>query len=198
MDWTVMPDEARAEALARRLTQLTVLEADDARLLVKATLEAAVDRAFELSGGAATVASSRTAIEAEQLYFICRRLGRQLGQREVEVLFRTTSGRANSIINTMQATYDEALQTQYDERIARDKVCTKTGTEEELTYTIDFSDLNTFRLAVNAITRKGYRSSIVDEIPSKRRIIASRNVKVGDDQCDLLDVLGWGKCGGDG
>jgi hypothetical protein len=198
MDWTVAPDEGRSEALANRLAQLTELEYEGARLLVKATLEASVDRTFELSGGTAPVASSRTAIEAEQLYFICRRLGRQLGQREVEVLFRTTSGRANSIVSTMQATYDEALQTQYDQRIAQDKLCAETGTEEHLTYTLDFSDLTTFRLALNAISRKGFRSSVVSETQSTRRIVISRSVTVGDGQRNLLDVLGWGTCGGGG
>lgn len=185
-------DTARTDRIRDRLQNLAGRSAEAADRLTRALLQAAVDQALELAAGTGAVPSSVTALEAERAYLVCLHADRMLSQREVEVLFRTTPGRARSILTTMGATYAEALAQKFEARIAEDVTVKRSGTDKAgLTYTLTFSEPAVFQLAVAAIRNRGLSDAIDEEAAQRRQVVLRRTVERDGKPVDVLERLGW-------
>lgn len=162
------------------------LEEGTAASLVDAAVAGAVDHAFELINGSSAVPTAMNTARADMLRFICDRAGRLVSQREVEILFRVTGTTARSTINTMMATYEEALRDEFVARMRADAKVLKTGNEDDgLTWTIRFSESSTFDTAWSEIQRVGLATE-TESNSSRRAIVVPR--KIGD--TDVLETLG--------
>jgi hypothetical protein len=173
-----------------RLTTLGGLSHDRAAALVDAMVDAAVDHAFELINGSGPVPTSMTTSKADQLRWICERLGRLVTQREVEILFRITPTSARTILNTMLATYEEGLHEQFLARMRDDATVLPSGTEDAgLTWTLRFTEASTYEAAMSELERLDlHRQS--DAQASHHRIIVPRVAAAGGQKVDVLAALG--------
>jgi hypothetical protein len=179
---------AHAHAVDRLMT-LGGLSHARATALVDAMVDAAVDHAFELINGSGPVPTSMTTSKADQLRWICDRLGRLVTQREVEILFRITPTAARTILNTMLATYEEGLHEQFLARMRDDATVLPSGTEDAgLTWTLRFTEASTYEAAMSELERLDlHRQS--DAQASHHRIIVPR-VAAGGRKVDVLAALG--------
>jgi hypothetical protein len=180
---------AHAHAVDRLMT-LGGLSHDRAAALVDAMVDAAVDHAFELINGSGPVPTSMTTSKADQLRWICERLGRLVTQREVEILFRITPTSARTILNTMLATYEEGLHEQFLARMRDDATVLPSGTEDAgLTWTLRFTEASTYEAAMSELERLDlHRQS--DAQASHHRIIVPRVAAAGGRKVDVLAALG--------
>jgi hypothetical protein len=182
---------ARAHAVDRLMT-LGGLSKTVAMALVDAAVGGAVDHAFELINGTGPVPTSMTTAKADQLRWICDRLGRLVSQREVELVFRITPGSARTILNTMLATYEEALREQFLDRMRSDATVLPTGTDEAgLTWTLRFSEVTTYDAAWTELARLGLLGQAEGNV-SQRRITVPRQASIPGDgkRADVLEALG--------
>lgn len=178
---------ARAVAHVKALAGLTEQRA---RALVDAALGGAVDHAFELINGSGPVPTSMTAAKADQLRWICTRLGRLVTQREAEIVFRITPASARTIFNTMLATYEEALHGQFVARMRDDATVLPSGSDEAgLTWTLRFSERSTFDAAWSELSRLGLLGRS-EASPANRKITVPRRVTVDGQDRGVLDALG--------
>lgn len=188
IDAVDVDDEQRKKAV-QRLMAHGGLDEDEAERLVDAAVAGAVDHAFELINGASAVPTAMTTARADQLRFICDRAGRLVSEREVEILFRITGRTAKSTINTMMATYEEALRDEFLARMRSDAKVLKSGsTEDGLTWTIRFSESSTFDSAWTEVQRLGLASE-AESNSSQRKITLPRAVG----EVDVLDALAISK-----
>jgi hypothetical protein len=173
-----------------RLRTLGGLSQDRAAALVDAMVDGAVDHAFELINGSGPVPTSMTTSKADQLRWICERLGRLVTQREVEILFRITPTSARTILNTMLATYEEGLHEQFLARMRDDATVLPSGTEDAgLTWTLRFTESSTYEAALSELARLDlHRQS--DAQASHHRITVPRVATAGGRTVDLLAALG--------
>jgi hypothetical protein len=180
---------ARAHAVDRLMT-LGGLSPDRAAALVDAMVDGAVDHAFELINGSGPVPTSMTTSKADQLRWICERLGRLVTQREVEILFRITPTSARTILNTMLATYEEGLHEQFLARMRDDATVLPSGTEDAgLTWTLRFTEASTYEAALSELARLDLlRQS--DAQASHHRITVPRVATAGGRKVDVLAALG--------
>jgi hypothetical protein len=180
---------AHAHAVDRLMT-LGGFSHDRAAALVDAMVDGAVDHAFELINGSGPVPTSMTTSKADQLRWICERLGRLVTQREVEIVFRITPTAARTILNTMLATYEEGLHEQFLARMRDDATVLPSGTEDAgLTWTLRFTEASTYEAAMSELARLDlHRQS--DAQASHHRIIVPRVAAVGGRKVDVLAALG--------
>lgn len=179
----------RAHAVDR-LETLGGLSPEQASALVDAVVDGAVDHAFELVNGSGPVPTSMTTAKADELRWICQRLGRLLSQREVEIVFRITATSARTVLNTMLATYEERLHEQFLERMRDDATVLPSGTDEAgLTWTLRFTEASTFDTARSELSRLGFLGQS-DAHPAQRRITVPRRVTTGGTAGDVLPALG--------
>jgi hypothetical protein len=173
-----------------RLRTLGGLSHDRATALVDAMLDGAVDHAFELINGSGPVPTSMTTSKADQLRWICERLGRLVTQREVEILFRITPTSARTILNTMLATYEEGLHEQFLARMRDDATVVASGTEDAgLTWTLRFTEASTYETALSELARVDLlRQS--EAQASHHRIIVPRAAAFVGGKVDVLAALG--------
>jgi hypothetical protein len=182
---------ARAYAVDRLMT-LGGLSKDAATALVDAAVGGAVDHAFELINGTGPVPTSMTTAKADQLRWICDRLGRLVSQREVELVFRITPTSARTILNTMLATYEEGLREQFLARMRADATVLPTGNDEEgLTWTLRFSEASTYDAAWSELARLGLLGEAEGHV-SPRKITVPRRAALGGSRNpeDVLAALG--------
>jgi hypothetical protein len=181
--------EAHAHAVDR-LRTLGGLSEGEATALVGAVLDGAIDHAFELINGSGPVPTSMSTAKADQLRWICERLGRLVTQREVEIVFRITPASARTILNTMLATYEEGLHEHFLARMRDDASVLPSGSEEAgLTWTLRFTEASTFEAARSELARLGLlRQS--DAQASQHRITVPRLATVGGKKTDVLAALG--------
>jgi hypothetical protein len=179
----------RAHAVDR-LGTLGGLSPEQASALVDAVVAGAVDHAFELINGSGPVPTSMTTAKADELRWICQRLGRLVSQREVELVFRITPTSARTVLNTMLATYEEGLHDQFLQRMREDATVLASGTDEAgLTWTLRFTEATTFDTARSELARLGVLGQS-DAHPSQRRIIIPRRAAAGGRTGDVLTALG--------
>ncbi len=179
----------RAHAVDR-LETLGGLSPEQASALVDAVVDGAVDHAFELVNGSGPVPTSMTTAKADELRWICQRLGRLLSQREVEIVFRITATSARTVLNTMLATYEEGLHEQFLERMRDDATVLPSGTDEAgLTWTLRFTEASTFDTARSELSRLGLLGQS-DAHPAQRRITVPRRATTGGTAGDVLPALG--------
>ncbi|HEY6415454.1 MAG TPA: hypothetical protein VIX41_04425 [Acidimicrobiales bacterium] len=173
-----------------RLRTLGGLSHDRATALVDAMVDGAVDHAFELVNGSGPVPTSMTTSKADQLRWICERLGRLVTQREVEILFRITPTSARTILNTMLATYEEGLHEQFLARMRDDATVVPSGTEDAgLTWTLRFTEASTYEAAMSELARLDlHRQS--EAQASQHRITVPRVAATGGRKVDVLAALG--------
>jgi hypothetical protein len=182
---------AHAHAVDRLVT-LGGLSKTDASDLVDATLAGAVDHAFELINGSGPVPTSMTTAKADQLRWICDRLGRLVSQREVELVFRITPATARTILNTMLATYEEGLREQFLDRMRADATVLPTGSDEDgLTWTLRFSEVSTYDAAWTELARLGLLGEAEGNV-AQRKVTVPRAARIGGRgrPADVLDALG--------
>jgi hypothetical protein len=182
---------ARAHAVDRLMT-LGGLSKTAAMALVDAAVGGAVDHAFELINGSGPVPTSMTTAKADQLRWICDRLGRLVAQREVELVFRITPSSARTILNTMLATYEEGLRQQFLDRMRSDATVLATGSDEAgLTWTLRFSEVTTYDAAWTELARLGLLGQAEGNV-SQRRITVPRRASIRGDgkNTDVLAALG--------
>jgi hypothetical protein len=180
---------AHAHAVDRLVT-LGGLPHDRATALVDAMVDGAVDHAFELINGSGPVPTSMTTSKADQLRWICERLGRLVTQREVEILFRITPTSARTILNTMLATYEEGLHEQFLARMRDDATVVPSGTEDAgLTWTLRFTEASTYETALSGLARLDLlRQS--EAQASHHRITVPRVAAADGGKMDVLAALG--------
>jgi hypothetical protein len=179
----------RAHAVDR-LGTLGGLSPEQASALVDAVVAGAVDHAFELINGSGPVPTSMTTAKADELRWICQRLGRLVSQREVELVFRITPTSARTVLNTMLATYEEGLHDQFLQRMREDATVLASGTDEAgLTWTLRFTEATTFDTARSELARLGVLGQS-DAHPSQRRITIPRRAAPGGRTGDVLTALG--------
>ena len=180
---------AHAHAVDRLVT-LGGLPHDRATALVDAMVDGAVDHAFELINGSGPVPTSMTTSKADQLRWICERLGRLVTQREVEILFRITPTSARTILNTMLATYEEGLHEQFLARMRDDATVVASGTEDAgLTWTLRFTEASTYETALSGLARLDLlRQS--EAQASHHRITVPRVATADGGKIDVLAALG--------
>jgi hypothetical protein len=173
-----------------RLRILGGLSHDRATALVDAMVDGAVDHAFELINGSGPVPTSMSTSKADQLRWICERLGRLVTQREVEILFRITPTSARTILNTMLATYEEGLHEQFLARMRDDATVLPSGTEDAgLTWTLRFTEASTYETALSELARLDLvRQS--EAQASHHRVTVPRVAAAGGGKVDVLAVLG--------
>jgi hypothetical protein len=166
------------------------LSHDRATALVDAMVDGAVDHAFELINGSGPVPTSMSTSKADQLRWICERLGRLVTQREVEILFRITPTSARTILNTMLATYEEGLHEQFLARMRDDATVVPSGTEDAgLTWTLRFTEASTYETAMSELARADLlRQS--EAQASHHRVVVPRMAAVGGRKVDVLAALG--------
>jgi hypothetical protein len=183
-------DEKQQQRARDRLTTLGGLSAESADALVDAVVAGAVDHAFELINGSGPVPTSMTTAKADQLRWICERLGRLVSQREVEITFRITPASARSILNTMLATYEEGLREQFLDRMRADATVIASGTADtELTWTLRFTESATFDAAWSELSRLGLLS-VAEASTSQRRVTVPRVATLDGKEISLLPALG--------
>lgn len=173
-----------------RLETLGGLSQEQAIALVDAVVAGAVDHAFELINGAGPVPTSMTTAKADQLRWVCERLGRLVSQREVELVFRITPTSARTVLNTMLATYEEGLHEQFLARMRDDATVLPSGTEDAgLTWTLRFTEASTYEAALSELARLDLlRQSDVQA--SHHRITVPRVATAGGRKVDVLAALG--------
>jgi hypothetical protein len=175
----VQVDPAAQAHAVDRLVTLGGLSTSDATDLVDATLAGAVDHAFELINGSGPVPTSMTTAKADQLRWICDRLGRLVSQREVELVFRITPATARTILNTMLATYEEGLREQFLDRMRADATVLPTGSDEDgLTWTLRFSEASTYEAAWTELARLGLLGE-AEANASQRKVTVPRSARIG-------------------
>ena len=173
-----------------RLETLGGLSHEQATALVDAVLAGAVDHAFELINGSGPVPTSMSTAKADQLRWICERLGRLVSQREVELVFRITPASARTILNTMLATYEEGLREQFVERMRTDATVLPSGSDEGgLTWTLRFTEASTFDAAWSELARLGLLGQS-EAHPAHRKITFPRRATLGGKAGDVLAALG--------
>jgi hypothetical protein len=183
-------DPQKREKAVERLATLGGLPAEGAGVVVDAILAGAVDHAFGLINGSGPVPTSMTTSKADQLQWICERLGRLVSQREVEIIFRITAASAKSILNTMVATYEEGLREQFLDRMRSDVTVLPTGTADAgLTWTLRFTESSTFDAAWSELSRLGLLSSSEGNT-SQRKVIVPRVATINEADTDVLEALG--------
>jgi hypothetical protein len=181
--------EQRSKAI-ERLRALGGLPAAAAEQLVDAALAGAVDHAFELIIGSGPVPTSMTTSKADQLRFVCDRVGRLLSQREVEILFRVTSTAARTILTNMLATYEEALREKFLERMRIDATVVASGTEEKgLTWTIRFTEPGTLDTAWSETLRLGLAGE-AEINTSRKTLVIPRRIERDGKKRDALALFG--------
>jgi hypothetical protein len=188
----VQVDPAAHAHAVDRLVMLGGLSKSEATGLVDATLAGAVDHAFELISGDGPVPTSMTTSKADQLRWICDRLGRLVSQREVELVFRITPATARTILNTMLATYEEGLREQFLDRMRTDATVLATGSDEEgLTWTLRFSEASTYEAAWTELARLGLLGEAEGNV-GQRKVTVPRSARIGGraKPADVLDALG--------
>jgi hypothetical protein len=173
-----------------RLRTLGGLSHDRATALVDAMVDGAIDHAFELINGSGPVPTSMSTSKADQLRWICERLGRLVTQREVEILFRITPTSARTILNTMLATYEEGLHEQFLARMRDDVTVVPSGTEDAgLTWTLRFTEASTYETALSELARLDLlRQS--EAQASHHRVTVPRLAAAGGGKVDVLAALG--------
>jgi len=185
-----MPTNPDRDKAIKRLGLLIGTAETEAGSLVDAAIAGATDHALELIVGSGPVPTSLTATRADQLRFVCKRAGRLLTQREVEILFRVTSAAARSILTTMLATYEESLRDQFLVRMRTDATVTASGSDDAgLEWTLRFTESNTHAAAVTEAKRNGLGKSLVEE-PTRRTLTVPRVISVDGKTVDVLKALG--------
>ena len=174
-----------------RLETLGGLSQEQATALVDAVLAGAVDHAFELINGSGPVPTSMSTTKADQLRWVCERLGRLVSQREVELVFRITPASARTILNTMLATYEEGLREQFLERMRTDATVLPSGSDEGgLTWTLRFTEATTFDAAWSELARLGLLGQS-EAHPAQRKVTIPRRATLGGRAGgDVLAALG--------
>jgi hypothetical protein len=181
-------DEDQLAKAVDRLSKLGNCSPDAARQLVEAAIGGAVDHAFELINGSGAVPTAMTTSKADQLRFVCERAGRSLSQREVEILFRVTSTAARTILTTMVATYEEALEAKFMDRMRGDATIERGGNDDTgLKWVIRFSESATLETARNRLGQLGPGSH--GEVNSARNTLTVPRELIIDGRS--VDVLGW-------
>jgi hypothetical protein len=189
-DEIVKVDPAQHAHAVDRLVTLGGLSHDKAAALVDAVIDGAVDHAFELVNGSGPVPTSLSTAKADQLRWVCERLGRLVTQREVEIVFRITPASARTILNTMLATYEEGLHEQFLARMRDDATTLSSGSEEAgLTWTLRFTEASTFEAARSELARLDLLGE-TDAHASQRRITIPRVAMVGGKKTNVLATLG--------
>lgn len=185
-------DEATIGRVQDRLQRLAGLDRELSGRLVRALVQAAADQALETAAGQGPVPSSVTAVDAQRAYLTCLAAERTLSQREIEVLFRTTASRARSVFTTMWATYAEALDEQFATLVKDDVKVTASGTDKTgLTWTLTFSELSIYELALTRIRTRGFGDAVDGEDPVQRKVVVRRTVERAGKDVDVLEQLGW-------
>jgi hypothetical protein len=180
-------DGERARAV-QRLEALGGLDGAEAARLVDAVVAGAVDQAFELVIGTGPVPTTMTTSQADRLRFICERAGRILTQREVELVFRVTHGKARSILSTMTATYEESLLEKFLQRMREDATVVASGSADDgLTWAVRFSEGTTFDTAWAELQRLGHEGR-AESHPTNRVVVVPRAAP--GDAVDVLAELG--------
>jgi hypothetical protein len=189
-DEAVKVDRVAHAHAVDRLRTLGGLSHDRATALVDAMVDGAVDHAFELINGSGPVPTSMSTARADQLRWICERLGRLVTQREVEILFRITPTSARTILNTMLATYEEGLHEQFLARMRDDATVLPSGTEDAgLTWTLRFTEASTYETALSELARLDLlRQS--EAQASHHRVTVPRVAAAGGAKVDVLAALG--------
>lgn len=173
-----------------RLKTLGGLSQEQATALVDAVVAGAIDHAFELINGSGPVPTSMSTAKADQLRWVCERVGRLVSQREVEILFRITPTSARTVLNTMLATYEEGLRDQFLERMRTDATVLPSGSDDVgLTWTLRFTEASTFDAAWSELLRLGLLGQS-EAHPSHRKITIPRRATVGGKAADVLAALG--------
>lgn len=171
-----------------RLRHLLGTNAKEAQALFLAMVEGAADQAAETVTGSSAPPSAMTALRAEHLYFVCLRANRVLKQREVEVLWRVKPATAKSILTTMRASYEEAVRSQFADRMRTDAVVEATGSADSgLTWTLRFSDPTNAEFAWSEIQRLALDR---DCDYSGRTVVLPRELRRGKETVRPLEQLG--------
>jgi hypothetical protein len=181
--------QKRLEAIDR-FVSLAGLSGPDAKTLVDAALQAAIDQTLDTIMGSGPVPSAMTATRAEGLRYVCLQAGRVLTQREVGVLFRTTPSNARSILTTMSATYEQALHHQFVTEMRGAATVEQIGTlDQGLRWSVRFSQRAAFDTARAELERLGLlKLATFDD--AAWTVEFEQSVKTPQDEIDVLARLG--------
>lgn len=186
----VKVDPAQQAHAVDRIAALGGLSRDEATALVDAVVAGAVDHAFELINGTGPVPTSMSTAKADQLRWICDRLGRLVSQREVELIFRITPTSARTVLNTMLATYEESLRAQFLARMRGDVTVLPSGSDESgLTWTLRFTEASTYGAAWSELARLGILGECEGH-PTQHKLEVPRRTTIAGRSADVLAALG--------
>ena len=182
-------DDVKFQAGAERISELTGRNDASSRALLAAYLQGVVDLALDQVAGVGAIPTSLTVLRADMFRWVCARADRIVSEREAEVLLRTTSATARSVLTTMRAMYEDALRELFLGRMREDAVVRPSGNEEDgLTWTIEFTENSLFDLALAEIRRLPIPPQEVQSVVSRRRIEVPRGT--GSSGVDTLGELG--------
>ena len=180
-------DDTKRTSAIHRFISLAGLGTGEAEDLVDAMLQAAVDQALDIVMGSWPVPSALTTFRADQLRYVCLNVNRALTQREVSVLFRTTSASARTILTTMTATYEEALREKFLAEMRSNASVMQIGSVDAgLGWRVKFTQQSTYDTACSEVERLGYQK-LIDADDSRLTIEFDQ---AGDDGSDILALLG--------
>jgi hypothetical protein len=183
-------DDAKFNEGVGRIVELTGQTQDDAHALLLAYVSGAVDLALDQVAGDGPVPTSLTSLRADLFRWTCARANRIISERETEVLLRTPSSTARSVLTAMRAMYEEALRGLFVERMRQDVTVRASGNEDEgLTWTLEFTESSLFELALSEVRRHPIPRERVDTVVTRRRIEIPRVVEIGGDEVEVLDLL---------
>jgi len=189
MDITGVDDHKFQEGV-ERVAELTGQGQADAEALLLAYLSGAVDLALDQVAGDGSVPTSLTALRADLFRWTCARANRIISERETEVLLRTPSSTARSVLTAMRAVYEETLRGLFLERMRQDATVRAAGNEEDgLTWTMEFTESSLFELALSEVRRRPIPRERIDTVVTRRRIEIPRIGQVDGETLQVLALL---------
>ncbi|HEU5002533.1 MAG TPA: hypothetical protein VFW71_07135 [Actinomycetota bacterium] len=183
-------NEGKRQEAVDKFVALAGVEVASAEQLVDATLNAHVDEALELIVGTGPVPSSVTSLRADLIRYACRRVGRILSEREVELLFRIPRSAARSILTNARATYEQELRQQALLRMRQDATVTSTGSVETgEKWRLRFTESATYETAWSEIVRL-HLQDVAEPSALQRSFEMTRTVHRDSGDIDTLSSLG--------
>ncbi|HLF44432.1 MAG TPA: hypothetical protein VJA46_13045 [Acidimicrobiia bacterium] len=180
-------DDARFLTGVQRISELTGNGEAEAETLLSAYLHGAIDQALDQVAGEGPVPTSLTVLRADTFRWACAQANRIVSEREAEVLLRTTSSTARSVLATMRAMYEEALRELFLQRMRDDATVRPSGNVNEgLTWTLEFTESSLFEMALSEIRRLPIPRQLLNTMATRRKIEIPREVE----DLDVLDALG--------
>lgn len=136
------------EKSVERTKRLVGCSREDAVKIVNSTMRASAKTSLNVIAGSGSTPSTFLGSRADLLKEICMDLERQLTEKEIEIIFRSTPSEAKSILIKMRSIYADDIFDQMKEKVKTGATRTSTGNNKSgLTWTVSFSARDLFDFA---------------------------------------------------